>query len=70
MPRSGTWFRQGTLTAELEDIPRGAGGLWQWLCTDLAAPLFHSGKTREKTLLQKSVVTDRLQRLLQPKLLK
>lgn len=32
--------------------------------------LFRLGKSREKTLLQKSVVSDRLQRLLQPKLLK
>lgn len=70
-----TWcwgFRQGTHCREL--FPRDAGSsgcllavILHWY---LAAPLSDLGKTGEKTLLQKSVVSDRLQRLLQPKLLK
>ncbi|KAM6372326.1 snRNA-activating protein complex subunit 4 isoform 2-T3 [Pluvialis apricaria] len=38
--------------------------------SECSITLFYLGKSREKTLLQKSVVSDRLQRLLQPKLLK
>lgn len=40
------------------------------LMSECSITLFGLGKSREKTLLQKSVVSDRLQRLLQPKLLK
>lgn len=68
------WFVQGALPAELQDIPWGAGSRGCLLAVALhwclAAPLSGLGKTAEKTLLQQSVVSDRLQRLLQPKLLK